>query len=129
MRRDCTYVGDLAESVVSLMAAVPVKGRPVVADGVSDSLSPVAPWRVVNIGGGAPVGLLELIEAVETAVGRLAEKNFLPRQPGDVAETFADPGLLAALTGFVPATPIMEWVTEFVEWYQHAVEDERASLY
>jgi UDP-glucuronate 4-epimerase len=118
MRRDFTYIDDLVESIVRLADVVPEKGNPVVGDGVADSLSPVAPWRVVNIAGGQPAGLLEFVEAIEKALGRPAEKIMLPMQPGDVRETFADHRLLEALTGYRPSIPIGVGVPAFVDWYR-----------
>jgi UDP-glucuronate 4-epimerase len=118
MRRDFTYVDDLVEGIVRLMAAAPEKGNPVSADGVTDSLSPVAPWRVVNIAGGQPVELLDYVETIERHMGKTATRRLLPMQMGDVAATHADPGLLRALTGYVPATPVEMGVKAFVEWYR-----------
>ena len=118
MRRDFTYVGDLVEAIVRLIAAVPVEGQPVRQAGVRDTLSPVAPWRVVNIGGGQPVGLFDFIDAIETALGRRAKRNLMAMQKGDVPETHADPALLRALTGYVPSTGIAAGVESFVEWYR-----------
>ncbi len=115
MRRDFTYIGDLVESIVRLIPATPVIGRPVEA--VPDSLSPVAPYRVVNIGGGQPVGLLEFISTIEHHLGQKARLNMLPMQPGDVPATFADPSLLRQLTGFVPQTPLEVGVKHFVDWF------------
>ncbi|MFG1357414.1 NAD-dependent epimerase/dehydratase family protein [Xanthobacter pseudotagetidis] len=118
MRRDFTYVDDIVEAIVRLADVPPVTGSPVSAAGIEDSLSPVAPWRAVNIGGGQPVGLLDFVEAIEAAVGRPAEKLMLPMQPGDVRETFADPRLLEALTGYRPQTPLSTGVPAFVAWYR-----------
>lgn len=118
MKRDCTHVDDLVEGVVRLIDAVPVEGRPVEAGDVTDSLSPVAPWRVVNIAGGRPVELLDFIEAIEEAAETKAVKNLLPMQKGDVVATSADPSLLKALTGFVPSTPIAKSAQDFVDWYR-----------
>src|SRR3546814_16017681 len=70
------------------------------------SLSPVAPWRVVNIGGGRPTKLLDFIAAVEAALGQPAKRNMLPMQPGDVVDTWADSSLLDRLTGYVPQTGV-----------------------
>jgi len=120
MRRDATDVHDLVEAIARLMAAVPEAGQAV---GDFDSVSPVAPWRVVNIAGGRPVELLDLIAAIEAALGRVAIRRLLPMQPGDAVETFADNRLLKTLTGYVPATPIAETVAAFVAWYR----DYRAS--
>jgi UDP-glucuronate 4-epimerase len=113
--RDFTYIDDLIEAVVRLIASPPAKNAPI---GGADSLSPSAPWRVVNIGRGEPVKLAALIEALETALGRKAERRLLPMQPGDVPLTFAGSELLQALTGFRPATPLAEGVAAFTEWYR-----------
>ena len=115
MRRDFTYIDDLVVGIVRLMAAVPEEGKPVMD---ADSLSPVAPWRVVNIAGGQPEGLLPFIEAIELALGKPAQRILLPMQQGDVAETFADASLLQALTGFKPSIGVEAGVREFVEWYR-----------
>lgn len=116
MRRDSTYVGDLVEGIVRLMDATPQEGLPVA--GVIDSLSPVAPWRSVNIAGGQPTELMDFISAIERSLGKTAQKNMLPMQQGDVVATSADPSLLEALTGFVPATSVETCVASFVDWYR-----------
>lgn len=118
MERDFTYVDDLIEAVARLTGTVPEMGNPISADGVTDSLSPVAPWRVVNIAGGQKVQLLDFIDSIERQLGKKAVRALLPMQKGDVAETHADAGLLRALTGFVPATPVDKGVKAFVEWYR-----------
>jgi len=117
MKRDFTYVSDLVEAIDRLVECAPVQGNPMSGDGVLDTLSPVAPWRLVNIGGGEPVGLLPFIEAIERALKKRAICNMLPMQPGDMIETHADHRLLEALTGFRPSTGLEEGVTAFVEWY------------
>jgi UDP-glucuronate 4-epimerase len=114
--RDFTYVDDLVEAVVRLMDRPPAKGQPV---GPTDSLSPVAPWRVVNIGRGEPAKLDDLIAAIEAALGKPAERRQLPMQAGDVPLTFASSALLRALTGYRPATPLNEGVTKFCDWFRH----------
>lgn len=118
MRRDFTYIDDLVEAIVRLMAVPPVKGQAVKLSEGEDSLSPIAPWRSVNIGGGQPTGLMPFIASIEKALGKPARKNFLPMQPGDVEETFASPALLQALTGYRPATSVEEGIFAFVEWYR-----------
>lgn len=118
MRRDFTYVTDLVEGIVKLMDAVPEEGHPVRFAGGEDSLSPVAPWRVVNIAGGQPVGLMPFIETIEKCLGKKARLNLLPMQKGDVRETHADARLMRALTGFVPQTGTEEGVAAFVDWYR-----------
>lgn len=114
MKRDFTYVEDLVEGIVRLAGAAP-GANPV---GPMDSLSPVAPFRVVNIGNGAPIGLNEFIEAIEAATGRQAKRNLLPMQPGDVPATWADPSLVEALVGKLPRTDIRDGVLKFVDWYR-----------
>jgi UDP-glucuronate 4-epimerase len=111
--RDFTFVDDLVEAIVRLIPVVPAKGARV---GPMDSLSPVAPWRVVNIGRGEPVRLTDLIEAIETSLGKSAEQIQLPTQAGDVPLTFAGAELLQALTGYRPATPLGEGVAAFCQW-------------
>jgi UDP-glucuronate 4-epimerase len=118
MKRDFTYIDDLVEGIVRLMGVVPEAGKPVIASGVVDSLSPVAPWRVVNIAGGRPVELMHFIGALEAALGKRAEKRMLPMQAGDVPETVADPALLEALTGFRPSVDVETGVRAFVDWYR-----------
>lgn len=113
MVRDFTFVDDLAESIVRLVDAVPGK-EPV----TGDSLSPVAPHRVVNIGAGRATQLMDYIAALEDALGRQAVKNFLPMQAGDVPATEASAALLRTLTGYAPETTPAAGVRAFVEWYQ-----------
>jgi len=114
MRRDFTYVDDLVEGIRRLIDAAPGTA-PV---GPCDSLSPVAPWRVVNIGNGAPVPLMEFVAAIEAATGHTAAKRLLPMQPGDVPATWADATLIEALTGPLPRTDIRAGVQKFVDWYR-----------
>lgn len=113
MQRDFTYVGDLAEAVSRLARAIP-GGEPV----AGDSLSPVAPYRIVNIGQGRPTKLMDFIAALESAAGKPALKNFLPMQKGDVHATEASSALLEALTGYTPSTPPAQGVIEFIRWYR-----------
>ncbi|MHA7773706.1 NAD-dependent epimerase/dehydratase family protein [Roseibium sp. M-1] len=118
MRRDFTYVEDLVEGIRLLMDAVPV--RPAEGEAVpeGDSLSPVAPWRVVNIGNSTCVQLTEFIEAIEAATGKTAERNLMPIQAGDVPATWANADLLQSLTGYRPKTTVQDGVARFVEWYR-----------
>lgn len=114
MRRDFTYVGDLVEGIVRLVGSAPGSK----AAGQIDSLSPVAPFRLVNIGNGQPVKLDDFIAAIEAATGRSARRNLLPMQPGDVPATWADARLIEALVGKLPRTDITEGVARFVDWYR-----------
>lgn len=118
MARDFTYVDDLVRGIRLLADAVPppVEGR---GEAVAfDSLSPVAPFRIVNIGNAQRVSLLEFVEEIEAALGIKAIRNPMPMQPGDVAETWADIRLLEHLTGFVPQTKVREGIRAFVAWYR-----------
>lgn len=115
MQRDFTYIDDLVEALVRLMAVVPERGRPA---GPLDSLSPVAPWRTVNIGRGHPVSLMDFVAAIERALGRAARLNLLPMQAGDSPTTFASAELLQALTGYRPATPVETGVAAYCAWYE-----------
>jgi UDP-glucuronate 4-epimerase len=114
IRRDFTYVDDLIESIVRLIDCAPVAGM---RASPIDSLSPAAPHRVVNIGGGQPTNLMKFIEVIENSLGRRAKINFMPMQPGDVRATSAKAELLEALAGYKPATPVEFGVAAFVEWY------------
>jgi len=116
MLRDFTYVDDLVEGIRRLIDVVPLRSNDPPAP--DDSLSPVAPFRIVNIGHGAPVRLLDFVEAIESALGRKATRNFLPMQPGDVPATWADTTLLTRLAGSLPKTDIREGVARFVDWYR-----------
>jgi UDP-glucuronate 4-epimerase len=118
MRRDFTYIDDLVRGVELLLDRAPVEGRPLEIKGTTDSLSPVAPWRVVNIAGGQQVGLIEFVETIEKHLGCEAQKQFLPMQQGDVPATYGDARLLKALTGFEPAISVDWGVREFVNWYR-----------
>ncbi|WEK05669.1 MAG: NAD-dependent epimerase/dehydratase family protein [Candidatus Devosia phytovorans] len=115
MRRDFTYVDDLVASITALMERVPEQGQPV----EHDSLSAVAPFRVVNIAGGKPTELMDFIRTLESAAGVTAKLNMLPMQPGDVVATESDTRLLQALIGAVPETSVSEGVGQFVAWYKN----------
>jgi len=115
MQRDFTYVDDLVEAIVRLVDRPPREGEPV---GPMDSLSPAAPYRTVNIGGGRPVGLEAFLAAIEASLGQKVMRNYLPMQKGDVPATSASPDLLRALTGYVPATDIGAGVAAFVAWHR-----------
>jgi UDP-glucuronate 4-epimerase len=114
MQRDFTYVDDLVAAIIRLADLPPQIGQPV----AGDSLSPIAPFRTVNIGGGRPTGLMDFIRAIESAAGRKAVLNMMDMQQGDVVATEADTTLLRTLVGSVPATDIGTGVARFVEWYR-----------
>ena len=118
MTRDFTYVGDLVKAVRLLIDVppLPVDDRPAPIAG--DTLSAVAPHRVVNIGNGEKVPLMDFIAEIERAVGVPIEKNFMDMQMGDVPGTWANSDLLEALTGYRPDTPISDGMDQFVAWYR-----------
>jgi len=114
MRRDFTYIDDLVDLIVAVADHPPEAAAPTAAD----SLSPVAPYRTLNLGGGVPVPLMEYVEAVESALGITAKKDFLPMQPGDVVDTHASPELLQDLLQITPKVRVQDGVKRFVDWYR-----------
>jgi UDP-glucuronate 4-epimerase len=118
MFRDFTYIDDLVRGIRLLIDAVPV--RPASPEDIApgDSLSAVAPYRVVNIGNGTKVRLMDFIEAIEVSLGQKAICNYMDMQPGDVPATWADNALLQRLTGFQPQTDVATGVARFVEWFR-----------
>ena len=127
MQRDFTYVDDLVEAIADLATAIPLDPRTCKRPDAADLSSPAAPFRIVNIGGGSPVGLLDFIAEIEKCLGRKAIRNYLPMQPGDVPRTFADTDVLSRLTGTRPATPIAVGVRRFVDWYRSYYSGEAAA--
>ncbi|MBP1180200.1 NAD-dependent epimerase [Methylobacterium sp. PvR107] len=117
MMRDFTYIDDVVEGIVRL-AEQPAQSNQAWDSDVPDPGTSNAPYRVYNIGNHQPVQLLHLIEVLETCLGRKAQKEFLPLQPGDVPATYADVEDLSAATGYAPSTPIEVGVERFVRWYR-----------
>ena len=113
MYRDFTYIDDLVKGIALLIDTVPERPE----DGVvsaGDSQSPVAPYRVVNIGNGQSVRLMDFVEAVEESLGQSAIRNLTEIQPGDVPATWADETLLRDLTRYAPNTDMRDGVARFV---------------
>jgi len=117
MKRDFTYVDDIVEGLVRTLGR-PAAPNPEWSGDAPDPGTSTAPYRVYNIGNNQPVELMEMIETLEEALGRKAEKNFLPIQPGDVPATFADVDDLIRDVGFKPQTPLKTGIGRFVEWYR-----------
>lgn len=117
MRRDFTYVDDVTEAVVRLLDRPP-EGDPAWSGEEPDPATSRAPWRVYNVGNSRPVELEHLVGVLEAATGRVAIRELLPMQPGDIEETCADVSSLADAVGFVPRMPIEEGVRRFVGWYR-----------
>jgi UDP-glucuronate 4-epimerase len=117
MRRDFTYIDDIAEGVMRVLDRPP-QADPGFDKQVPDPATSWAPYRVFNIGNHQPVELMAYIEALEQALGKTAMKNFLPLQDGDVPATYADTSELNRVTDFSPATPVTDGVRRFVDWYR-----------
>ncbi|NEG57370.1 NAD-dependent epimerase [Pantoea agglomerans] len=116
MKRDFTYIDDIAEAIVRLQDVIPQQDDNWTVETGSPATSS-APYRVYNIGNSQPVTLMNYIEAIEKALGITAKKNLMPMQPGDVLETSADTEALFKAIGFKPQTGVEEGVKNFVDWY------------
>ena len=117
MFRDFTYVEDVVRGIRLLIDTIPeyTADKKVLE---SDSISPVAPYRVVNIGNSNTVKLLDFIEAIEKYLGKKSIRNYMPMQKGDVASTWAQSTLLHELTGYTPQTNFKDGIAKFIEWYR-----------
>ena len=115
-RRDFTYIDDVVQGTVLALDQRPA-GNPAWDGEAPDPASSAAPYRLYNIGGSQPVELMRYIECLERCLGRKAKKSFLPLQPGDMPDTWADADDLAEDFGCRPATPIETGVERFVAWY------------
>ncbi|MCX7286834.1 MAG: NAD-dependent epimerase/dehydratase family protein [Rhodobacterales bacterium] len=118
MARDFTYVTDLVRGIRLLLDVVPKQPDTPADINPGDSLSPVAPWRVVNIGNSTKVPLMDFVTEIERALGVKVRKTYLDMQKGDVPETWADCRLLESLTGYRPETSVRDGVAAFVAWYR-----------
>lgn len=115
-RRDFTYIDDIVEGVVRTLDKVATP-NPDWDSNNPDPASSEAPYRLYNIGSNRPCELLRYIEVLEDCLGKKAEKNLLPMQPGDVPDTYADVDDLITDVGYKPDTPIEVGVRNFVDWY------------
>ncbi len=115
MYRDFTYIDDVVKSVSLLIKKIP-KSKDL-RKFKNDSLSPIAPFRIVNIGNSNKVKLLNFVKSLELGLKKRAKCNYLPIQKGDVKTTLADTSLLKKLTGFTPKTNHKKGVKKFVNWY------------
>jgi UDP-glucuronate 4-epimerase len=117
MQRDFTYIDDIVEGVIRVCDRPPV-ANPAFDKQQPDPATSWAPYRVFNIGNHNPVELMTYITTLESALGKTAQKNFLPLQDGDVPATSADTAALHAATGFAPATSVASGIARFVDWYR-----------
>ena len=122
MQRDFTYIDDIVEGIIR------VTDKPATPNADWDSRLPdpgtsSAPYRLYNIGNNNPVSLMEFIGAIEKAIGKKAEKQLLPMQPGDVAATYADIDALIEAVDYHPRTPIQEGMDHFIEWYMKHMDE------
>ena len=117
MKRDFTFVDDIAEGVLRVVDRVATPSL-TYDSGEADPATSNAPYRVFNIGNSAPVPLMDFIGCIEDALGKRAEKILLPMQDGDVAATFANTDALNQWVGFVPGTPVKDGIERFVNWYR-----------
>ncbi len=122
MQRDFTYIDDIVEGIIR------VTDKPATPNADWDSRLPdpgtsSAPYRLYNIGNNNPVSLMEFIGAIEKAIGKKAEKQLLPMQPGDVAATYADIDALIEAVDYHPRTPIQEGIDHFIEWYMKHMDE------
>ena len=115
MKRDFTYIDDIVEGIIRIQDVVPKR------DPNNSNTSPEsskAPYRVFNIGNNEPIALMTFIESIEKAAGKVADKNYMPMQAGDVPATFADIDSLQKEVGFKPNTNIEYGMQQFVDWYR-----------
>ena len=116
--RDFTYIDDIVEGVIRTLDRIPAP-NPAWSGDTPDSATSLAPYRLYNIGNNQPVELLHFIKVLEDCLGKKAQQNLLPLQPGDVPATYANVDDLMRDVGFKPATPIEKGIKRFVEWYRN----------
>jgi UDP-glucuronate 4-epimerase len=115
-RRDFTYIDDIIEGVVKVLDR-PAAGNPAWSSKSPDSSSSSAPYRIYNIGNNSPVELLDYIKCLEKSLGKVAEKEMLPMQPGDVLDTYADVDALVEDFEYKPSMNIDDGIENFCNWY------------
>lgn len=117
LSRDFTYIDDIVEGIVRLIDIIPKRNDQWTSESGTPASSS-APYSIYNIGNGSPVQLMNFVTALEKALGMEAKKNFLPMQPGDVYQTWADTKDMFKVTGYQPKMNVDEGVARFVEWYR-----------
>lgn len=116
MSRDFTYIDDIVEGIMRIQEVIPERNEVWTVESGSPATSS-APYSIYNIGNGNPVPLMDYITALEDSLGIEAKKNFMPMQPGDVYQTYADTNALFEATGYQPKVDVKQGVAEFVKWY------------
>jgi UDP-glucuronate 4-epimerase len=116
-RRDFTYIDDIVEGIIRTLDNV-AQSNPEWSGENPDPGSSRTPWRVYNIGNQKPVELMDYIETLEKYIGKTADKEFLPLQPGDVPDTYADVEALVADVGYKPNTSVDQGIEQFISWYK-----------
>lgn len=119
MYRDFTHVTDIVRAIRLLIDCPPMRPKSKDEIAADDSLSPAAPYRIVNIGNSEKVRLLDFVDAIERELGVEAIRNYLPMQKGDVPATWADSSLIERLTGYRPQTAVRDGIAEFVAWFRN----------
>lgn len=117
LSRDFTYIDDIVEGILRIQDVIPQRDSAWTVESGSPGDSS-APYRIHNIGNGQPVKLMDFVAALENALDKTAQKNFMPMQPGDVYATYADTRSLYEATGYQPNVGVAEGVAKFVEWYR-----------
>jgi UDP-glucuronate 4-epimerase len=117
MLRDFTYVDDVVEGIVRLIGHPPA-GQPATDEVLRNPGISTAPWRIFNIGNNKPEELMKVVAVLEKELGRTADKEMLPMQPGDVPATYADVDDLVREVGFRPSTSIEDGIARFIAWYR-----------
>lgn len=117
LSRDFTYIDDIVEGIIRIQDKIP-QGEQNWTPETGSPANSSAPYALYNIGNGNPVRLMDFVSALENALGTEAKKNFLPMQPGDVYQTYADTQGLEEATGYVPSVTVPDGVDRFVKWYK-----------
>ncbi len=117
MLRDFTYIDDIVEGVLRVIRSIPKKNKDWDGEKPDPSTS-LAPYKIYNIGNSHPVRLMDFIRAIEGAIGKEAQKEFLPMQPGDVYQTYADTSSIQKELGFQPNKTITDGIKETIDWYR-----------
>ena len=127
-RRDFTYIDDIVEGLIRVLDR-PAAPNPKWSGESPDSATSKAPWRVYNIGNNNPIDLMDYIETLENALGKTAKKEFLPLQPGDVPDTYADVKALVDQFYYKPSTTVEEGVAKFTSWYHEYTTNHKSQCF